>query len=256
MFLYFVPQNFVTDTLKKPTLTAITRDDLTAIGLEYLDRVEARHVSVGPGGDPGWLVYRTIHAPPIYEPPKQQWRLRTGKAGLYIGRINGLTPGPSDLARADILPGHAVQLGDDRQWIIPAARQHDEEGAGYCALPCSIGMNDQGEWNEFNVLHKYQKLWSYVGEYFVLLMNAIEEQGKCKFNFPNFIPLCIEAISTNYCVGPIEISWLGLLTTQNRKFIADAVMDMPTFKDILQKKRQAQDTGSTSSGPDVSTQAP
>lgn len=263
MFLYFIPQTTVTDTLGKSSLVECTAADLRRLDLEYLDRVEARQVLSGPNGEPGWLVYRPTKQLPGYHAEQQVWRRRTGPAGLWIGLDRRNNPGPDDLARREILPGIPTTLGDDRQWTIAPARDYDDNALPFCALPMSIGLQLSDDaigdnWTLSNVLPKYRRLWETVCQYVDAnnaAVAAARDGQSVRFAFPLLNQMCVDALAVNYCVGAIEISWLGLLTTQTRTRIVESLLDYPTLRLILEKKSLALDTGSTSAGPAASNMA-
>jgi hypothetical protein len=250
MFSYFVPNNLVSERTGKPTLVGIDQPMLESLGLGHVGKVTAKQITIGPSGA-GWLLYRDGYdACDQYLVNAQTWQPMPFPSDIWIGynTVKGL-PGPKHLARSEQLPGALSTLGDDRKWLIPAAIQYDDDGIFDCRLPRSLKVGSDGQWGLGDVLPKYKKLWTLLEKYLEAESTAVDG----KFVFSEINDWFVTAIACNYYIGAAEASILGLLNQHNRNVFVEAILDIATRRDILQKKSLAHVTGDLSDGLSAST---
>lgn len=253
MFAYFVPQSVLNQYAGVNTLAAIDQTILEKLKLGHIGKVIPKPINVGPSNGPGWLLYRDIPgAIDSYNANSQVWQSMPYPADFYIGwsKETGI-PSPRSLRRESTLPGCNIVLGDGRQWEIPAAVDYSADALMQCRLPRSLKITPDGTWSVGLVIPEYRKLWD-------LLELYLDAEGKAvdgRFQFPQINDWCVAALGTNYYVGPSEVSILELINESVRNPIIESILDLHTFRDIMQKKRAALGIGDTSDGLDVSTLA-
>jgi hypothetical protein len=261
-FLYFIPG-------VQPTTR---REDLRQFGLDYaLDRcVSVGQVTAGPDGQPGILLAdgnRVAAGAVRYDPTRQDWaavpanRRPAGAPAVWVGveRAAENRPGPEDLARSRMLPGHQVELADERLWLVPVARAcaADEDGTvrGFAvALPRGVGLDSDGRWTAGSVLPRYRRLWELAEEWWAAFTGGrIEGQTiQTDFSDASAFDSAVECLQANYRVGPVEISLLGLLDDGDAlRRILDALVDWPVWLAAQKKMTGSSDPG-VSPGPDGS----
>ncbi len=249
MFSYFIPQSAVEKHAAATTLIGLNAAMLERMKIGYVGNVVAKQINLGPSGNAGWLLYREVPgACDSYKPDSQVWQSMAFPADYFIGyqRDAGL-PRPTSLARETMLPGHPVRLGDGNQWNIPCAVEFDDAGMMDCRLPRTLQVTESGDWTLGEVVPRYRSLWTTLGEF----LDAYHASSNTRFNFPKATQWCADALSTNYYVGPSEVSLLALLNVETRSKVIEAIQDLPTYFE-LQKKSRANATGDTSSGLDAS----
>lgn len=251
MLLYFLAD---TDTLPR------RGGELPGLGHHFDadDAVVARQVpGFESGGEKraGIVVARAKTIPERrvgYYPTTQRWRRMTGKGlaasgRLWVGRDLELSS-PGILARPDPLPGHRVELGDGREWIVPIARQFLE--ADGVTAPCSVvpramTLDESGEWVQGDVVDRWRTLWT-IGEFWAeamgtLARKAAKGSAAQGYNYAELADRAVEALGSSYRIGRDEAALLGLITQETAVEILHAVIDMPGLRQLTEKTASAGD---------------
>ena len=255
-FMYFLPG------ITRPTAYQIVEAGLAyAFPKESLTTVD---VTRGPDGERGIMVAdeTRVKASQIgYRPDSQIWRKVPGRSAR-VGCAAASLPGPSDLARDDMVPGFDVVLGDGNKWKIPVARSFTHRGA---ALPQAYGVDDDGNWITKGVIPKHEELWDYAVKWWDAVVaqkfdareedeeSGSESKVQVQFEFDSGPDAALCALKTNYVVDKIEVDMLGLF---NQKTIVEALMtlvDWPTVEDLVKKNVPTTDISSLSDGDTAKT---
>lgn len=168
------------------------------------------------------------------------WREIPGKGGLSVGYLPEKKPKPRDLERANMLSGHATQLGDGHKWLIPCARRIDG------STPLERGIEwDGSSWVGGDVVAHQQELYAQACKVWDSIMRSIdgadaEEDVRLKVN--DECDIASMALGTNYLLGPAEISLLGLLTTHKMAQVCLALVDWPALDELKKKEEQGEPT--------------
>lgn len=244
-FLYYLPGRGL----------GFTPKDAAGVGLGYAleGELHTRQCFAGPDGGKGLLVGEAQSCPAArvgYFQDEQRWRRVPGSpawAGMFVQE----PPGPADCARARMLDGHPVLLGDGNTWQIPIARalaDDQEPPACYCALPRTIDWNDQGERITGEVLPRYRALWDAAALWFDAKSAAELEERMAICRDVITREVALTAIAGNYRIGKAEAGMLGLLTEACEIEVCNALIDWPAWERYLQKKT-GPDTSSSTAGP-------
>jgi len=160
----------------------------------------------------------------------QRWA-RSLNDQFWIGLWTDAPPTSASLARSQQTDGHAIDLEDGCRWQIPCARVY----GGGTKLPSVLKMTADGmtatvkpEFVEF--CDRAQKLWDFQ------LSLIADGRVPDDWSFEDQWTLCAEALTINYHVGTDEINALGLFSSRNLNDIGAAVVDMPTVKDLMEKR--------------------
>lgn len=151
----------------------VTKEVAAKLGLAYafpagIQNCQVNHNS--PSGSQG-----NVFADPArhegkrigYFPGEQTWRKLPnveGRGELWAGYWNDAKPGPTDLQRADMLPGEvAMTLGDGKRWVIPTLTEFDPETkSGQCSLPAPLDYDDDGNLFATSPVGEEGELWEAV----------------------------------------------------------------------------------------------
>jgi hypothetical protein len=240
-FLYFIPG-------AGPT---IDHAGLVAAGLGYAfdpdtPRLARGVVGAGPDGASAGLIIcaATDLGGVEYRPDRQTWRNVPGTAA-WVGLNTDARPGPADLARAGLLAGHPVRLGDGRVWQAPTARGYEERGGelALCGkLPWRTRVDDAGKWVS-ELAERYRPLWdtacafwdAFTAEQIAPAADA-EEDGRRRFEFAESNDAALLALAVNYRLGKAEVDLLGLFNQQTVTAVLLALVDWPTLRAFAAKK--------------------
>jgi len=246
-FVYYLPDQ---ETL---TLEA-ARTGGFAYALEGPE-IHARGVARGPDKSGAGVIFgdpeRVEQGRIGFWPDRQRWRKYPGRAGVYVGLDRERPPKPQDLARRDQLSGHLVELADGQKWLAPIARgqvadQADDSPAWYCALPAEITVDDDGLWTAGDVLPRYAELWRRALAFWDYWSAEIRgEQADTDWTEAQLSDLALLALGTNYVIGKAELRLLGLFDPAARMRVLSALVDWPTLRTWLKKKRQAASSDAT-----------
>jgi hypothetical protein len=168
-----------------------------------------------------------------YRPEAQRWVKLPG--GVWLGVDKAERPEPSALQRAEIRTGHLVKLGDGQCWEIPVARL----ATGGSGLPRRRVLAADGT-RTWEVDAAYAGLTDAAARVWMALRGqsvsmADEEVDRA----------CGAALAVNYRLGLVEALVLGLLTDTAIRGILEALVDMPTVRQILDVEKK---TAGTSAG--------
>lgn len=235
-FLYFLPK-----------VKGAGPDQLNALGLGELladAHPEWGEVPAGPGEAAGCMC-RIPDSRPYrfgYDADNQTWKVASN--GMYwLGFENASRPGPEDLKLDEQIAGHAVTLGDGRDWLIPVGRLFLAERAPITKLH----LNGDGGWVSGEAIDRLRgieadamRIW----ENFHLALVESEQTGRdavLVMDATELAELAVRALRLNYRVGPDEIDMLELLDSRNVDAVARAVIDWPTIEGLIayQKKTGA-----------------
>lgn len=233
-FLYYFPDKNI-----------VSRKDLPELGLGYLGEAAALSttgVQRGPGGSAGCVcALENVTGELCHvDLPNQTWR----KFGNHwVGFWRDRPPGPADLARTEMIPGHKVQLADGQRWLAPVARSlriresGDELGLAWAReLPERLDLADDGKtWVNSGILPRYQPLW-----------DIAEKWAECRWGGghddalagPGAVDAAVLCLQTNYRVGRAEIALLGCLTDELVNRILNMLIDEPTMEEFVKKKAE------------------
>lgn len=197
----------------------------------------------GPDGSAGVVLadHRVVEGIGYFE-KTQTWRpMIGGKA--WVGFYRDDPPRPADLVCRSPIAGHLVPLNDEQLWLIPVARALDEDGSGLAfsnALPTTVTLNDEGQWENGGVVPRYAALWELATRWWDTLHEATAEASESQtvaFDFQGGYDAALTALATNYRVGKSEIALLGLFNQECCREILNALVDWPTMEAFLKKKR-------------------
>jgi hypothetical protein len=266
-FLYFI------ETQKNE----ITPEDLRAIGLGHLVEKDAKPLArgcTGPDGKPGLVFSAGAGPAPKYEPAKQTWKAAPvkwveGVKGVpyYAGLWNDSRPTPADLARAVIIAGEDVELGDGNVWRIPVCYSIVRGST----FPKDLVLGEDGEtWQELE-RPQFRKLCADAERVWQAFLNAEQKEdgsgATIRLDKQLAANVCVDALSVNYRLGKLEVSMLAILGTDSRERVLRAVVDDYTVERVgrelndSQKKSDPPDgtptaDGVTGSSPDTSPPSP
>ncbi len=252
-FIYYV---------NDPGRQQLTLDELQAWGLGYAfdERPTFRGCHSGPDDGQGLTFADSRIGGLGYAPDGQTWRkippalLADEAPPIHVGYFNERRPGPADLERRRTLAGHLVELGDGEKWLCPAAIAVDEDAEEFNPqgrLPAVSDVDENGKWQTSAVRAELAELWTIATTFFDRFMAGVEVEGGIKFDFDGIHESAVAAITANYRIGPIECAMLRLLDEHACIEVLQALIDWPTSKAWMQKKREREAAGEDSSaGPE------
>ena len=185
-------------------------------------------------------------------PDRQTWRKIPGQK-LWAGFYTDDRPKPANLERKKRLNGHPVELLDGNKWLCPVARSIGEQDGALVwdyAVPNRSRLNDDGQFEPGEVVEKYAVLWEMASCWNDVRKGAFEESDgeTVSFSFDNIHHSAVMALAVNYVVGPVECDLLGLLGQDAAVEILDALIDQPTWIELLKKMADQLDTSPTEDG--------
>jgi len=230
----------------------VTLDDVRALGLEHAyDRqpTSREQIGCGPSGKSG-----VVFADPDrmgaggigYYPDQQTWEavpVEEGEPVLWIGFWNDNRPSPQDLARKEQVTGPRVRLADGQEWMVPLV-QHWEEDGKRCALPQVVKRLAKGTWVCGEIVPKYRAIWEASQRFWGVLMSMYEAAAGGDrtedYQFDGLYDFASELLGLNYAIGPLEVSALGLFTSDDmaQNVILQAI-SWPVLMDWLKKNAAA-----------------
>lgn len=159
------------------------------------------------------------------------WRKHPEVEGAWIGRTPARDE-PQQLARAQQLPGHPVELGG-ATWTVPVARHP----GGAPLLPRRLERRG-GEWVAGEVAAQHRALW----EAAVGLWEQLRENEALPY--AELAEAACLALAANYRLGPAEVEALELLTTETAMAVFQALVDWPAIEALAGKAQPAGPSGS------------
>ena len=215
-FLYFVPTS-------KPTLPA---KELAAVGLGHLrikGEPQGRRVTGGPGGKSG-LIFAGDGSSASFS-ADQTWQAGPD-AAYFVAPPAGSLPGPADLLAEKFVEGEPVAIGE-QSWTIPICRSV-VRGA---TLPRAMVLGADAKSWEFRELPEFaalcraaERVWTMWSETQAKAA-ATDQPAETSLSWAEVAPIAVDALAVNYRVGPVEVSMLGLLTTQTMHDVLMAMID-------------------------------
>ncbi len=233
-FLYFLPGGGAG--------TGQAEFEAAGIGYAWPERPIKRETFKGPGGNAAGVTIAAgfDEARVGFFPERQTW-VQVPGSPAWCGYYNDELPTPDELARAETIAGYFVKLADGRNWLVPVARAIGEAG-WYHVLPRLSTLDADGNWQAGEVVDRYRPLWKLATDWWDTLAAArIEEKpdgdgARVTFDFQQTHDAASAALATNYRIGKIEASLLGLFDDNVVREILNAVVDLPALEEFAKKK--------------------
>lgn len=187
----------------------------------------------GPDGGDGIVVAARLDgggSAPGYYPDGQDW-YQCGTC--WIGVTRDTLPGPDDLQQREILPGHNVELADEREWLMPYAIV----SPGKLALPSQF-VKDKEIGNARKLKERYRDFGERAFAFWGRVGDATE--GRIEATHEELIALATAGLSLNYRVGEHEVHMLGVLDTENIWELCFAAIDWPGYERMFSDAVEAQ----------------
>jgi hypothetical protein len=152
------------------------------------------------------------------------------------GRDDELGPGgtaavdadlPASIERECLLHGHAVTLGDGREWTVSVLRTLD----GETTLPRGREFGPDGKWREGSVRPEYADLAARVEAFWESWLGLVTEGGELTVQDAD--RLAAEVLGVNYKLAPADVERLGLLDESGIRNVLLAAVDWPTAAEVL-----------------------
>jgi hypothetical protein len=240
-FLYFLPNE-----------NAINQTKLADAGLAHaFEATPARGaVASGPDGTPGLLLSQKAEKVG-FSPENQTWR-RFPRGTAWVGFWNDEPPTPAELIRKSAISGHALELLDGREWIVPVTRRWRKEGDELrftVALPRPLVLNSEGEWISGDVVPAYRQLWEIGAAWLEKIGDAAPTGSALKLDTEaDVIEAAVAALAANYRVSRHEVAALELLSLDAAHLVLDYLVDFPGLEEISKKNLLAPVTSPTAAG--------
>lgn len=208
-----------------------------------------RPLNPGPDGRDGFLMAE--HAALLGNLERVEWEWgevvqhsEIDSREYWIGLDSEASPGPTDLAREEIIGGHEVKLSDNSFWTIPMIRDF----VGGSQLPTRWSLGPKGEWVSER-LPQYIQLWDAACKMFDAYMAMVEAEQE-SFAVKDGLDFACECIALNYRVSKREIALLRLLDSRNDFVVIGAACDAFKAMEFYkykqdEKKNCAETTGGT-----------
>ncbi len=174
-----------------------------------------------------------------YFPDRQEWREMPELEGWQLGYFTEHKPTPIQLQRNVMLEGHEVVI-NGQHWKIPVARRYSPElEAWISALPQMMKLNADCQFVPGEVIVPYRELWEAAQKWWDFILQQLDEDAtEVQMTTTEAAALCVPALRTNYRINWSEIDALELFDDLSRPNILRALVDMPTFEDVIAKKKQ------------------
>lgn len=236
-FLYYCPDH------NQP----VTLEDCRAWGLGHaFDRAPmSAEITGGPNNGRGYLFAdenRLGEYEPAHKPGLQAWRAMP--SGCWLGWYTESPATPADLARAPLLDGYDLPMGDGNAWRVPRVRNLDESGEWGCVLPSTHTMDAAGQIGRGETLPRYRGLWEATESVWAAMLSndGIDEQEAAR--------VAGEVLGANYAVATFELYQLGCFSDDIRPLgVASLACDYPAYSRWREAKKKAPSpstpTGST-----------
>ena len=188
----------------------------------------------GPGSEPGQLIAFGDGADLAYRPDQQAW-IKT-VAGCWVGmpRDKSKQPSPNDLVREQTTEGSLVLLADGNEWLVPILRFWN----GDTRFPQVLTIGEDGM-AHYEIAAEYRTIFELANE---MVHKSLKGEGG-KFSADDHMRLATEALKRNYRIGPYEISLLGLIDSINVQKIADAALDGPNLRSLVEEFKKKSQSG-------------
>jgi len=139
---------------------------------------------------------------------------------------------PADEAHAPVecegaLPGHAVTLGDGREWTVPVLRTLDGEST----LPRGRELSPEGKWREGAMVPEHADLAARVEEFWDSWLGLVVESEGGELTVRDADTLAADVLAVNYPAD--EVERLGALDEEHIRNILLAAVDWETAAKIM-----------------------
>lgn len=220
------------------TAQQVSKQDLTGAGP---GEASGAMITVNPGGKAPQRMG--------YVPQFQTWTKVRIEPELWIGVDKEYPPGPQDLARPRLIPGHNVPLADGHDYVIPVIRGV----RGDTGLPEDMFRGPDGEFAR-EIKPAYRQLWEDTQPVWDFLYGDAGAAEPGSMEYPDVLDLAVRFVGINYRYGAAEQAVLRLIdsTADTWQAVFHAVVDGPFLEMAIeaQKKSESQPAADTpSSGP-------
>lgn len=210
-----------------PGAKNIQREDFARLGLGHLDGLNpsSRQCIAGPDNGPGTIFVATRpkdtgeHRVGYY-PAEQTW---VDRGPVWVGWFNADPPAPQDLIRAEAVAAHAVKMSDGQDWHFPVAP----------ALPVAYVFDRDNHMTEKR-LAQYARLYAIAER--IAEVQASEPRD---MDMLECVQMLSEALGYNYHISFLEVGAYGLASSDNVALAADAILDYPQLRKIMEAMRDA-----------------
>lgn len=224
------------------------RQVMPSRGLGYVasPSLRMRDAMRGPGGAGGVVVADAGRVEPEqigYFPDQQTWhRVPATEPGgeAWVGMMRSSVPGPADLVRAELVAGEDVRLGDEQLWHVPHAIDYH----GGPGLDRTFELDAGGRWVSGPIVAKHRRLWDLAWEWRGVLDDLtawgsehtdaaggpdLESYQDPRLELDWILARSVEVLQTNYVIGTVEASMLGLFVSGGRWTVLQALCDSRSF---------------------------
>lgn len=227
-FFYFIADS------ARPGGGALTRQAISDAGLGYLldgkGGPTVQPTDRGPEKQSG--TFFTVAGaggrgePSILRAGEARWDKIPGLEA-WIGRLEGESPGPEDLARAKLIDGYPVELADGKTWLVPVVRAL----GGGSRLPRAM-VWDGRDFVEGGVRPAYEKLFAAGQRIWDLISTSPDGHA---VTLSEATATSVAALAANYRIGPAEVDLLELLDSANTVDVVKALIDYPAVEGLRGK---------------------
>lgn len=241
-FVYFIPTAQVTaEAIQRHGLAVVApKPNDSHGGFGFRGVTVYRHgdgINLDPDGQPLEGKLLSMDSSMSFDPAVQTWNLvqDEGFEPHWICADPKDLPGPADLARAEMVDGHAVTLADGNDWIVPLARCFP---AG-SRLPSRITFGaNRGVTTEIRAEYRdlFDRAWALAAEFYHMPDEGGEEaDGKAEYTLTlsDEAGLALDALRLNYRLDWAEANLLGILDTPAITRVLCALIDVPGFQKLL-----------------------
>ena len=217
---------------------------LDAVGLADLaEGATFMPVKAGPNGGPGMIVFWRrpgAHASG-YIPDRQEWIPAVPSGGLpaaryWVGFWSDSLPLPSDLARARLFSGTAVELGDGNSWVLPVAAM----------LPRDAILDPETGEVLFEIQERFMAFWKASEPWYARLMGDADGTLTIDRGWFDYV---LQAARMNYRLIPEVASQLRLFSTANLYECLSVTVDGMRIALVEDEKKNEE--GGKASTPDI-----
>ncbi len=229
--------------------TTFPEDNRKAVGLGYAfdegAEVSQCETYRGPDGEHGLLLVQGAGFI-SYDKRSQVWT-KSANGKYWIGMTSAEPPTPADLARPEMIGGHAVKLADGHDWVVPLARILPSG----TALPESLVMDKDGQWTT-RPKARFAQICADAADIWAIAYEDSEDTISCARE----VEIATRALALNYRVGAAELSMLEAYDTARIGHVLTALIDMPSIKKKLGSERLRISAGVTDTSQAMRPPAP
>lgn len=191
------------------------------------------------GASGAMLSPNTAGQPPVrfgYYPELQTWHKVRSDPPLWIGIDREHPPGPADLARPNMVPGHPVKLADGNLYQIAVIRSPVRD----TCLPRDMYRDAAGEFC-MSVQQEHLDLWQRSEPLWDMIYS--EASDARRMAFAEILDRSIELLGVNYRYSHAEQAALRLITSGNETWekMFQAAVDAPLVEEVLGAEKKTGD---------------